>query len=134
MTERWIGVDQLATRFLTLDEYQEHRDNIARGETGRMKLKCPHCRSTALVRSSRELSPLLREAYYQCNNIACGHTFKANVEVVLTLSPSSCPNPAIASELDRDRRVRRAIEQQQEEQQQKEARLAEARRLAAWPS
>lgn len=64
-----------------------------------MHMKCPHCHSPAAIRTSRELSALLREGYYQCSNVVCGHTFKVLVEVVKTLSPASHPDPVIAAQL-----------------------------------
>lgn len=105
MRERWLGVDQLAPRHLSAAEYQEHLDNIARGETGKMLFKCPHCRSRSFVRTSRELSVLMRELYFQCSNIVCGHVFKAYVEVVETVSPSSHPDPDMAQQIARAKPV-----------------------------
>lgn len=54
-------------------------------------LRCPHCDSAALVRTSRSHSNLLRESLLQCKNVVCGHTFSAYTEIVKTISPSSCP-------------------------------------------
>lgn len=59
-------------------------------------MRCPHCGSPATVRNSLELTPTLREASYQCPNLACGCAFVAQVEVVRELVPSVAPNPAIA--------------------------------------
>ena len=42
-------------------------------------LRCPHCRSTAIRRTSREVTPTFRELFYLCRNPACGHTFKASL-------------------------------------------------------
>jgi len=101
VSSRWIGVDQNATG-LTPQDYREESEQVARGDTHqtrRMCLQCPHCGHDAIVRTSRRLSPLLREVYYQCSNVVCGHTFKANLEIIKTLSPSSMPNPAIAAQL-----------------------------------
>jgi hypothetical protein len=65
-----------------------------------MVMKCPHCHSAATTRSSREISALVREVYYQCNNVVCGHTFKAMVEIVKTLSPPALADPAISAQLE----------------------------------
>lgn len=62
-------------------------------------MKCPHCRTLGRIRSSKELSPLLREIYYQCDDLDCGHTWVASLEAIRTLSPSAKPNPAITKEL-----------------------------------
>lgn len=60
-----------------------------------MRLKCPHCRARANVRTSRDMGLLSGMARYQCSNIECGHTFKALFEITETLSPSAMPNPAV---------------------------------------
>ena len=66
-----------------------------------MLIKCPHCKSTARIRTSRPLSDLVREAALQCNNVLCGHTFVAHIEAVRTLSPSATPDPLIDLQLSR---------------------------------
>lgn len=60
-----------------------------------MAFICPHCHSMAFTRSSRQATATLREAYLQCSNLYCGHTFKTLTEVVATLSPSATPNPGV---------------------------------------
>jgi len=54
--------------------------------------RCPHCRTVALARSSRELNPTFREITCMCTNQACGHTYVVNMEFARTLSPSAMPN------------------------------------------
>jgi hypothetical protein len=54
--------------------------------------RCPHCRTRANARSSRELSVTLREITFMCLNPECGHTYIANIEFARTLSPSAIPN------------------------------------------
>lgn len=103
MLERWYGIDPAAPRPLSAEAYQGHLDNIAKGENGRMIFNCPHCGTSAVVRTSRKLSPLLREAYYQCRNLVCGHTFKVMLEAVETVSPASMPRPDIAAQLEKGR-------------------------------
>jgi hypothetical protein len=61
----------------------------------RVTIKCPHCHSRAVARSSRELSLTLREIVYMCIDPECGHTYVANLEIVRTLSPSATPNLAV---------------------------------------
>jgi predicted RNA-binding Zn-ribbon protein involved in translation (DUF1610 family) len=56
---------------------------------------CPHCRSRAIVRSSEQTAPLVRELDYVCTNHHCGHTFVAQLEAVRTIVPSATPNAAI---------------------------------------
>jgi hypothetical protein len=59
------------------------------------KTMCPHCEGPATIRSSQQLSTLVREAKGVCNNPDCGHTFKMIIEVVCSLSPPAIPNPNI---------------------------------------
>lgn len=72
-----------------------------------MLIRCPHCKSRAHVRTSAEITPLLREALCQCSDPVCGHTFVAHIEAIRTLSPSAKPDPAIYLPLSNQ--VRRAI-------------------------
>lgn len=66
-----------------------------------MLIKCPHCKSTSRIRTSRDLSDLTREVTCQCDNVHCGHTFVASIEAVRTLSPSAMPDPMIDIQLSR---------------------------------
>lgn len=58
-------------------------------------MPCPHCKQQAFIRTSEQMSPLLRELRYACRNHECGHTFVAYAEISYTLSPSAVPDPAI---------------------------------------
>ncbi|WGS41904.1 ogr/Delta-like zinc finger family protein [Burkholderia sp. JSH-S8] len=60
-----------------------------------MKLKCHHCGSRAVIRTSRTQSHLVREAYCQCTNVECATTYKIQVWVVHTIAPSLTPNPNV---------------------------------------
>lgn len=60
---------------------------------------CPHCKSRALIRTSRQLTALVKEVYCQCQNLMCGHTFVAHVEAVRTISPSATPDPQVALQI-----------------------------------
>lgn len=60
-----------------------------------MIFQCPHCKSKATIRTSRPISPLLRELYFQCHDVECGHTFSAFLEVRETISPSAKPDPLV---------------------------------------
>lgn len=55
-------------------------------------MRCPHCLSPSIVRTSVMHSKLLRESVLQCRNAICGHTFSAYTEIVRTISPSACPS------------------------------------------
>lgn len=41
-----------------------------------MAMRCPVCENTANVRTSRYISDVTKETYYQCRNIDCSCTFK----------------------------------------------------------
>lgn len=60
-----------------------------------MATKCAHCGAVAYTRTSRMLSLVSQEEYFQCSNIVCGHTFTAVREHRETLSPSAIPNPQV---------------------------------------
>ena len=58
-------------------------------------MRCPHCNSRALVRSSKEDGPMIRDIRFVCDNDECGHTFLAQLAIVRTIRPSACPNPEV---------------------------------------
>jgi ssDNA-binding Zn-finger/Zn-ribbon topoisomerase 1 len=60
-----------------------------------MRIPCPHCGQPAKIRTSRTISPLTREAYVQCENVACCHVFRVIISAVATIVPSIAPNPAV---------------------------------------
>lgn len=59
------------------------------------KHACPDCKSRVLVRTSEGLSELVRVAYIRCENLSCGATFRATMEITHRISPPTVPNPAI---------------------------------------
>ncbi|KOO83315.1 ogr/Delta-like zinc finger family protein [Stenotrophomonas maltophilia] len=59
--------------------------------SSRAFLRCPHCDTAAIVRTSALHSKLLRESLLQCRNALCGHTFSAYTEIVRTHTQSACP-------------------------------------------
>ncbi|QDQ89149.1 ogr/Delta-like zinc finger family protein [Alcaligenaceae bacterium SJ-26] len=61
----------------------------------RLGMNCPHCQRRAQIRTSVALTPTLRNVYFLCENVACGHSWVATLEAVRTISPSGIPNPAI---------------------------------------
>jgi len=61
----------------------------------RITIRCPHCATRAVARSSQELSDTMREITYACLNPICGHTYVARLEVARTLSPSAVPKSGI---------------------------------------
>lgn len=79
-------------------EFQALVAYVESGEPG-MRTKCPHCSSLAFIRSSKQLSKLVKEASCQCTNLVCGHTFIVSVEVVRTISPAAFPDPLVAAQI-----------------------------------
>ena len=61
-----------------------------------LRVECPHCGSKSRIRTSTQLSTLVRKSYCQCDNVMCGHTFVVHTEVVRTLSPPAKPNDSIS--------------------------------------
>ncbi|GLR13291.1 hypothetical protein GCM10007907_20810 [Chitinimonas prasina] len=64
-----------------------------------MAFDCPHCGGVAKTRTSRRMSTVTRESYYQCENLSCGHTFKVLAQIVYTVVQSANPNPQVAMAL-----------------------------------
>jgi hypothetical protein len=60
-----------------------------------MRILCPHCGRPAKIRTSRAITPLTREAYVQCENMACCHVFRVLISAVSTIVPPLTPNPAV---------------------------------------
>jgi len=56
-----------------------------------MRLRCPHCNSKAVIRSSRVTNPKVTEMYVQCTNVECSHAWKAVCEAVHSIAPSMTP-------------------------------------------
>lgn len=91
---------------LNVNEYKHHLEEIAKGsKRNTMIVTCPHCEHKARIRTSRPLGPLTVQLYFVCGNAACGHTFRAHIEILATISPSACPNLAIAAQLERSARA-----------------------------
>lgn len=64
-------------------------------------MACPHCGAPAVVRTSEQLTALLRKSWHRCKNRACGHSFASFTEIRYTLSPSATPRPGVALPLSR---------------------------------
>ncbi len=62
---------------------------------GTMGQTCPHCHSSAAIRTSKKVSDLVREYYIRCNNIECGHSWKSQMSAIASITPSQMPNPNI---------------------------------------
>lgn len=58
-------------------------------------IRCPHCHTGTRVRSSEQVTPLIREVRYLCDNDDCGHLFVAQIAIVRTVRRSLSPRPGI---------------------------------------
>lgn len=58
-------------------------------------LPCPHCQTIPHRRTSRQITGTYREIYYQCRNMACGHTWKASETYDYGIVPSGIADPAV---------------------------------------
>lgn len=69
---------------------------VADGDAGRFApLYCPHCTARGLIRSSKQVTGQHRDMYYQCSNIACGHTWHASLSYDYGIVPSAIPDPRV---------------------------------------
>jgi hypothetical protein len=62
----------------------------------RNTMACPHCRSRMRTITSRQLSTLVREIYFDCMNVDCSHRCVAQLGIVRTLVPSLTPNAQVS--------------------------------------
>lgn len=51
-------------------------------------MSCPTCAARAIIRSSEEVTPVIRRLYYQCSNFKCSHTWAASLVYERTIVPS----------------------------------------------
>lgn len=58
-------------------------------------IRCPHCETRAVVRTSRQENKTLRFLTCQCTNAFCGYTFVASLEAIRTISPSAIPDAEV---------------------------------------
>jgi len=64
--------------------------------TPRNTIACPHCQSRMRTITSRQLSPLVREIYFDCLNVDCSHRCVAQLGIVRTLVPSLTPDAQVS--------------------------------------
>lgn len=64
--------------------------------TPRNTIACPHCQSRMRTITSRQLSPLVREIYFDCLNVDCSHRCVAQLGIVRTLVPSLMPDAQVS--------------------------------------
>ncbi|MBB3141242.1 ogr/Delta-like zinc finger family protein [Halomonas organivorans] len=61
----------------------------------RPRIPCPHCGTNMRIRKSQGLTPVYREAVFECRNENCGWRAKASIEFTHTIAPSDHPNPTV---------------------------------------
>lgn len=64
--------------------------------TTRNTMACPHCGFRMRTITSRQLSPLVREIYFDCMNVDCCHRCVAQLGLVRTLVASLVPNAQVS--------------------------------------
>lgn len=64
-------------------------------EGAKRRIRCPVCNSSSRIRSSQQVTPLVKEYFCQCDNVDCGLTWKAQMSVIYALSPSAMFNPEV---------------------------------------
>lgn len=47
------------------------------------------------MRDTRQITPLVRELRYQCEDVDCGLTFRAELVITHEISPSGRPRPGL---------------------------------------
>lgn len=56
---------------------------------------CPHCEESCSIRNSQQLTPVVRQIRYRCDNDDCGHVFVAQLEVIRTCVRSAIENAGV---------------------------------------
>lgn len=64
-----------------------------------LKLSCPECHSSAIIKKTSWKHVHLADMYCACDNVECGHTWVSNVTFSHTLSPSGLTGSRLVSEL-----------------------------------
>ncbi|MBF7687727.1 ogr/Delta-like zinc finger family protein [Acinetobacter rathckeae] len=62
------------------------------------RFSCPHCDHKLVLRTSKLESPLFRVVYFQCTNIKCGFSARAEFAITHQVAPSAIPNPLVSLE------------------------------------
>mgnify|MGYP001234609690 CR=1 FL=1 len=56
-------------------------------------LRCPKCDTQAAIRRSDRPTPTVTQMDCICSNVACGHTFRADIVFVHSISPGNIDRP-----------------------------------------
>lgn len=73
----------------------------------RVGMNCPHCTCRAQIRTSTQVTSTMREVYFLCTNLVCGHSWVATIEAVRTIAPSGIPNPHVNLPVSERREIER---------------------------
>lgn len=57
--------------------------------SNKIGMNCPHCGHRAVIRTSIERTRTMRELYFLCPNLLCGHSWVSMLEAIRTISPPS---------------------------------------------
>ena len=71
-----------------------------------VKIICPYCSSRGKIRTSSALSDTLREYYFDCTNLDCGHAWKSEMTYVYGIRPSRASNPDVDLPMSQSQRGR----------------------------
>lgn len=58
-------------------------------------ITCPHCDAKSIVRTSTDVTKMVREIRLECTNGDCGHSFVGQLSVIRTIRPSRIPREGI---------------------------------------
>lgn len=58
-------------------------------------ISCPHCDAKSIVRTSEDVTNMVREIRLECTNGDCGHSFVAQLSVIRTIRPSRQPREGV---------------------------------------
>ena len=64
--------------------------------SGQLRQKCPVCNGAARVRGSMRVTPTITDYWVQCMNVDCGLTWKSQMQIVYSLSPSAIENADVS--------------------------------------
>lgn len=58
-------------------------------------ISCPHCDAKSIVRTSNDVTNMVREIRFECTNGDCGHSFVGQLSVIRTIRPSRTPRESV---------------------------------------
>lgn len=63
--------------------------------TCRGRTSCPHCSGPLVTRTSRHVTPTVREVHLECRALECGAAFSAQLAITHEIRPSGAPRPGL---------------------------------------